>query len=170
MENNRLTIATIVKPQGIRGEVKVLTMTDAPEDLKAFDRVYIGGNCYKILKVRPQNGNCAFVTLSGIADRNAAELLRGMAVEVAREDAPELPDGTYYIADVIGCKVVDEEGKILGEVTEIIPARTDIYEVKTPEGKRLTFPAVEGLIADVDTKKGTVIVNRARLSEVGLED
>ena len=58
-----LTIATIVKPQGIRGEVKVLALTDSPEDLQAFTRVYVGGKPCKILKVRAQNGNCAFLTL-----------------------------------------------------------------------------------------------------------
>lgn len=163
-----LTIATIVKPQGIRGEVKVLTMTDYPEDLKAFDRVYVGGNAYKMLKVRPQSGNCAFVTLSGIADRNAAETLRGLEITVLRSDAPALPEDTFYIADIIGCTVVDENGKIFGEVTGITPARTDIYEVKAPDGKAVTFPAVEGLISDIDTAARKVTVNAARMAEVAL--
>ncbi|MDE7380020.1 MAG: ribosome maturation factor RimM, partial [Clostridia bacterium] len=159
-----------VKPQGIRGEVKVLTMTDFPEDLKAFNRVYIGGKCYKLLKVRPQGGNCAFITLSGIADRNAAELLRGLTVEAARSDAPELPEGTYYIADVIGCTVVDDKGETVGEVADVTPARTDVYEVAKPDGKRLVFPAVEGLIEEVDLENKRVTVNAARLSEVALDD
>ncbi|MDE6690676.1 MAG: ribosome maturation factor RimM [Clostridia bacterium] len=163
-----LTIATIVKPQGIRGEVKVLAMTDFPEDLKAFDRVYVGGNAYKILKVRPQGGNCAFVTLSGIADRNAAELLRGLEITVMRSDAPALPEDTFYIADIIGCTVVDESGKIYGEVESITPARTDIYTLKTSDGKAVTFPAVEGLISDIDTAARKVTVNAARMAEVAL--
>ena len=165
-----LTVATIVKPQGIRGEVKALTMTDSPEDLQAFTRVYIGGKCYKLLKVRPQGGNCAYLTLSGIADRNAAELLRGLAVEAARSDAPELPEGTYYIADVIGCAVVDDCGVAVGEVTDVTPARTDVYEVAKPDGKRLVFPAVEGLIADVNLKERKITVSAARLAEVALDE
>lgn len=167
---NFLTIAQIVKPQGIRGEVKVIAMTDEPDDLNAFTRVYVGGNCYKMLKVRPAGGNCAFVTLSGIADRNAAELLRGKAIEADRNDAPALPQDTYYIADVIGCNVVDESGAEIGEVTNVIPARTDVYEVLKPNGKNLSFPAVSGLIEDVDLSARKVVVNRARLKEVGLED
>lgn len=163
-----LTIATIVKPQGIRGEVKVLAMTDYPEDLKAFDRVYVGGNAYKILKVRPDGGNCAFVTLSGIADRNAAETLRGLEITVLRSDAPALPEDTFYIADIIGCTVADENGKIYGEVESITPARTDIYALKTPDGKAVTFPAVEGLISDIDTAARKVTVNAARMAEVVL--
>ncbi|MDE6557669.1 MAG: ribosome maturation factor RimM [Clostridia bacterium] len=168
--DNYLTIATIVKPQGIRGEVKVLTMTDEPEDLKSFGKVYVGGNCYKMLKVRPAGGNCAFVTLSGIADRNAAELLRGQEITVLREDAPALPDDTFYIADVIGCTVADDNGKTYGEVISITPARTDIYEVKKPDGKILTFPAAEGLISDINVAGKRVTVNAARMAEVALDE
>lgn len=163
-----LTIAQIVKPQGIRGEVKVLAMTDEPTDLQAFDRVYVGGNALKILKVRPAGGNCAYLTLSGIADRNAAETLRGQEVRVMRSDAPALPEDTFYIADLIGCNIVDENGRVYGEVESITPARTDIYEVRTPEGKILTFPAVEGLISEIDAAARRVTVSASRLKEVAL--
>lgn len=164
-----LTIAQIVKPQGIRGEVKVLAMTDAPEDLKSFTRVYVGGNAYKILKVRPQGGNCAYLTLSGVADRNAAELLRGKEVTVLRGDAPALPEDTYYIEDIIGCTLSDGE-KEIGVVEEIMPARTDIYTVACNGGKKLTFPAVKGLIQTVDIAARQVVVDPVRLAEVALED
>lgn len=163
-----LTIAQIVKPQGIRGEVKVIAMTDGPTDLQAFDRVYVGGNALKILKVRPAGGNCAYLTLSGIADRNAAETLRGQEVRVMRSDAPVLPEDTFYIADLIGCNIVDENGRVYGEVESITPARTDIYEVRTPEGKILTFPAVEGLISEIDAAARRVTVSASRLKEVAL--
>lgn len=165
-----LTIATIVKPQGIRGEVKVLSMTDSPEDLKAFNRVYVGGKEYKILKVRPQGGNCAFVTLSGIFDRNAAELLRGQEITADRADAPELPEDTFYIADVIGCLVKDTNGAEIGAVEAITPARTDIYEVVSGDGRRITFPAVGGLITDVDLQARVVTVDADRLREVALDE
>lgn len=165
---NYLTIAQIVKPQGIRGEVKVIAMTDGPTDLQAFDRVYVGGNALKILKVRPAGGNCAYLTLSGIADRNAAETLRGQEVRVMRSDAPALPEDTFYIADLIGCNIVDENGRVYGEVESITPARTDIYEVRTPEGKILTFPAVEGLISEIDAAARRVTVSASRLKEVAL--
>lgn len=165
-----LTIATIVKPQGIRGEVKVLTMTDYPEDLQAFDRVYIGGNAYKMLKVRPQGGNCAFVTLSGVADRNAAELLRGLDIQALREDAPALPDDTFYIADLIGCTVVDDAGTEIGTVESVTPAKTDIYELKKGNGNKVVFPAVKGLITDVNLSERKITVGAARFKEVALDE
>lgn len=163
-----LTIATVVKPQGIRGEVKVLALTDSPEDLQDFTKVSVGGKPYRILKVRPQPGNCAFITLSGVADRNTAELLRGASITVDRADAPSLPDDRVYIADVIGCSVVDEKGTHLGEVAEITPARTDIYEVSKPDGKKLVFPAVDGVISHIDISEKRVVVNSEKLAEVSL--
>ncbi len=165
-----LTVAKILKPQGIRGEIKVMTYTDSPEDLQSFDRVYVGGNCYKMLKVRPQNGDCAFITLLGIADRNAAETLRGYDVEVDRIDAPALPEGTYYIVDVIGCKVIDENGEELGIVKTITPARTDVYEYEKPDGKVVVFAAVDGVILSTDVEAKTLTVDRAKLSEVAIDD
>ena len=166
---NFLTVAKILKPQGIRGEIKVMTFTDTPADLQSFDRVYIGGNSYKMLKVRPQNGDCAFITLSGIADRNAAEPLRGLDVEVDRDDAPALPEGTYYIADVIGCKVLSG-GVELGVVTRITPARTDIYEYEKPDGKTVVFAAVDGVILSPDIAAKALTVDKARLAEVAIDD
>ena len=168
--NDFLTIATIVKPQGIRGEVKVLTLTDSPADLQNFTKVSVGGKPYRILKVRPQNGNCAFVTLSGVADRNTAELLRGADITVDRDDAPALPDDRVYIADVIGCALVDENGVVLGEVAEITPARTDVYEVVKPNGKKLVFPAVDGVISHIGIAERKVMVNAEKLAEVALDE
>lgn len=165
-----LTVAKILKPQGIRGEIKVMTFTDSPADLQAFDRVYVGGNAFKLLKVRPQSGDCAFITLSGIADRNAAETLRNLDVEVDREDIPKLPEGTYYIADVIGCTVVTQGGEELGVVKGITPARTDVYEYAKPDGKSVSFAAVEGVILSTDVEAKVLTVDKGRLSEVAIED
>lgn len=164
MEAN-LTVAIVLKPQGIRGEIKVKTLTDCPGDLSAFSRVLIGGQEYKLLKVRPQANDSAFITLKGIADRNAAELLRGKDVEVARADLSPLPEGRYYLVDVIGCQVVTDDGQSVGTICEITPARTDIYTVDT-DGGQLTFVAAEGVILDVDLKARRVTVDKKRLGEV----
>lgn len=164
-----LTVAKIVKPQGIRGEVKVITLTDYPEDIQSFGKVYIDGNCHKVLKVRPLSGDSAIIALSGIADRNAAELLRGKELKVAREDAPELPGNTYYIVDVIGCRAVTEEGDTVGTVTDITPARTDIYEITRESGKKFSFVAAEGVIVGVDVVQKVITLSSKRLQEVSVE-
>lgn len=163
-----LTVAKVLKPQGIRGEIKVKTLTDSAEDLCSFSRVFIGGNEYKILNVRGF-GDTAFLTLKGIADRNAAELLRGFDVLALREDAPPLPEDRFYIVDLIGCALRDENGETLGTICEITPAKTDIYVVDTGD-KKVPFVAAEGVILSVDVQGGAITVNRARFNEVALLD
>ena len=161
-----LTVATILKPQGIRGEVKVKALTDSAEDLKAFKKLIIDGVEYPVLSVRAQ-GEFAYLALMGVADRNAAELLRGKDALVNRSEIPALPEGRYYIADLIGCKVVNERGDFLGEVTSVTPAKTDIYVIER-DGKEITFAAADGVIADVAVEKKTITVNAKRFKEVSL--
>ena len=161
-----LTVATVLKPQGIRGETKVMPQTDSAEDLKGFTSVIIGGEQYKVLACRAAGGY-AYLTLRGIADRNAAELLRGKEVLVDREEAPELPQDRVYIADVIGCSLVTSEGEVLGEVADVTPARTDIYTALIG-GKSVLFPAADGVILSVDVKNGTVTVDKKRFEEVAV--
>ena len=162
----KLTVATILKPQGIRGEVKVKALTDSADDLKALKKLIIDGVEYSVLSVRT-SGEFAFFSLKGIADRNAAEVLRGKDIEVNRKDIPELPEGRYYIVDLIGCSVVTERGDILGEVTSVTPAKTDIYELQQG-GKQITFVAADGVILDINIEERKITVNAKRFKEVSL--
>ncbi|MDE6869084.1 MAG: ribosome maturation factor RimM [Clostridia bacterium] len=161
-----LTVAVVLKPQGIRGEVKVKALTDSAEDLKAFKTVFIDGAEYPVLSVRAQ-GDIAYLTLKGIADRNTAELLRGKDIVINREDAPALPEGRYYIVDLIGCRVENERGDFLGEVISVTPAKTDIYTL-SKDGKEITFAAADGVISDIDVDGAKITVNGKRFKEVSL--
>ena len=161
-----LTVATVLKPQGIRGEIKVKALTDTADDLKAFKKVIIKDTEYAVLSIRTQ-GDFGYLALRGIADRNAAELLRGEDVKVSRVDAPPLPEGRYYIVDLIGCEVVTEKGAHIGEVTFVTPAKTDIYTLKAPKGE-LSFAAAEGVILDIDLQGRKITVNNKRFKEVSI--
>ena len=166
MNNDRIKVAIVLKPQGIRGEVKVKAMTDSAEALTAFKSVLIDGVDYSVLSVRAQ-GEFAFLGLKGIADRNAAELLRGKDIEVERGDMPSLPDGRYYIADLIGCQVVNERGDIFGTVVDVTPAKTDIFTLEK-DNKTVMFPAADGVISEVDEKAKKITVNSKRFKEVSI--
>ncbi|MDE5942735.1 MAG: ribosome maturation factor RimM [Clostridia bacterium] len=161
-----LIVAVVLKPQGIRGEVKVKALTDSAEDLKAFKTLFIDGVEYPVLSARA-HGDIAYLTLKGIADRNSAELLRGKDVVINREDAPALPEGRYYIVDLLGCRVENERGDFLGEVTSVTPARTDIYTL-LKDGKEITFAAADGVITEIDVDGAKITVNGKRFKEVSL--
>lgn len=161
-----LTVATVLKPQGIRGEIKVRVLCDGTDDLKNLKRVFIDGAEYGVLGVRG-NGEFAYLSLKGVFDRNAAELLRGKEIDAYRSEMPELPEGTYYIADLTGCIVVTSSGERIGEVSSVTPARTDIYTLTTPKGE-LSFAAAEGVIESVDVENRKITVNKKRFKEVSV--
>lgn len=162
----KLTVAAVLKPQGIRGEIKAKVYLDCAEDMAGFKTLFIGGTEYTVISVRAAGG-FAYLGLKGIADRNAAELLRGKDIEALRSECPELPDGTYYIADLLGCKVQYENGEEVGEVASVTPAKTDIYTLNTPKGE-VSFAAAEGVISEVDTEKKIITVIRKRFKEVSV--
>jgi len=163
---NKLTVALVAKPQGIRGEIKVKVLLDSAEDLKEYKRLFIGGVEYSVLGMRAQ-GEFAYIALKGVADRNAAELLRGKEVEVLRGDCPPLPEGRYFIADLLGCEVVYQSGESVGFVKEVMPARTDVFVLDTPKGE-LSFAAAEGVISDVDAEAKKITVVKKRFKEVSV--
>ena len=163
----RLIIAEVLKPQGIRGELKIKTFTDFPDDVKAFKTVYIDDTPYKILSFRVGNDGAAFIGLRGIPDRNAAELFRGKRIEGEREDAPELAEGQYYIVDILGLSCQTEEGEILGTVTDISNLSSDIYTIEKA-GKKILFPAVKGVVVKVDLTNKKLIVNKKIFDEIAV--
>lgn len=164
--NSLIVIGTVLKPQGIRGEIKIKVYLDDAEQLKEFKTVLIDGVEYGLLNVRAQ-GETAYVVLRGVADRNAAELLRAKDLCVYKSQLPPPAEGRYYIADLIGCKIITSADEEIGTVVSVTPAKTDIYVVCTPKGE-LSFAAADGVIESVDTENKVITVNKKRFKEVSV--
>ena len=163
----RLIIGEVLKPQGIRGELKIKTYTDDPSDVKAFKTLYIDDVPYKILSFRVAPDGFAYVGLRGIPDRNAAETYRGKKIEGERDDAPDLEEGQYYIVDVLGCVCVTEDGQELGVVTDITNLSSDIYTIEK-DGKKILFPAVKGVVKSVDIQGKTLVIDKTVFDEIAV--
>ena len=164
---DRLVIGEVLKPQGIRGELKVKTFTDFPEDVKAFGTVYIDSVAYKILSFRVGTDGAAYVGLRGVPDRNAAELLRGKKLEGERDDAPPLEEGQYYIVDILGLSCETESGEVLGIVKDVKNLSSDVYTIEKA-GKQILFPAVKGVVKKVDLAAKKLIVDKAVFDEIAV--
>ncbi len=161
-----LIVGEIVKPQGIRGELKVRPFTDSAETFKQFKSLYIDGAEYKVLSVRVGDG-AVYLGLRGVPDRNAAELLRFKELVIPREEAPEPAEGSYYIADLLGSDILTEEGEVLGVLKDIRQAASDIYTLLAGE-KEILFPAAKGVVVAVDVQNKKITVNKTRYLQVAV--
>lgn len=160
-----LKIGLIVKPQGVKGEVKVQPLTDDINRYKNLKEVIIDDKVYKVLRA-VIGGGTVFLTLSGITDRNTAETFRGKFLRVTRENAAVLPEGRYFIVDIIGSKLVTDTGALVGEIIEVTSARTDIFTVKCVDGRIMRFPFLKDLTVSVDIENKIFTVKEKRLGEV----
>jgi 16S rRNA processing protein RimM len=99
------------------------------------------------------------IAFDGIADRTAAEALRGRSLVVPRTMLPELPDGEYWPHELIGCEVVTEAGRSLGRVTDVIenPAN-DLWATTDDAGVETLIPAIRDVVVDVDVGAGRIFV------------
>ena len=162
--NEIFKIGVIVKPQGIKGDVKVQPLTDDINRFKNLKEVLIDGLSYRVLDVSI-GGGMVFMQFSGIPDRNTAELFRGKFLCVKREDAIPLEEGRYFIADIIGCKVMTEKNTV-GEIIDVTSSRTDVITVRCEDGKIMRFPFLKDLVINVDIVNKIFAVKGKRLSEV----
>lgn len=158
-----LEVGKIINTHGLKGEVKIATWTDYPEDFEEIGKVYIktkaGNEVLNILNVKYQKNNI-IVKFKEISDINEAEKYKGLVVLADREDLPELEDGAHYIADLIGLEVVDEDGEVLGKLVDVFnTGANDIYDVKR-EGKRnLLLPVIDEVVKNIDLQTGKITVH-----------
>ena len=160
-----LKIGLIVKPQGIRGELKVQPLTDDISRFNKLKEVIIDDKTYRVLNA-VVGGGMVFISISGVGDRNVAETFRGKFLRVTRDNAIPLEEGRYFIVDIIGCKVVTDSQREVGKVVEVTSARTDIFTVKGVDGKVVRFPFLNDLMVKVDIENKLITVKEKRFGEV----
>ncbi len=151
-----LECGKIASTHGVRGCVRVVSLCDSPKVLAALKRVFLEENgLMKELKVLHASlqKNLVLMTFEEIRSLEEANLLRNHTLYALREDLP-LPEGSFFLADLIGLSVIDEEtGEIHGTVRDLPdPAGRRLYEVETPDGQVFYIPAVPEFIRSVRTE------------------
>ena len=157
----RLEIGQIVNTFGIKGEVKVIPFTD---DINRFDdlkKVYVKSKkeskLYKVESVR-YHKNMVLIKLENINNPEDGQTLKNAFLEVDREDAIPLEEGTYFIVDLIGLDVYTDDGKLLGKVDDIYNAgANDIYVVKDELGKQILLPGIDDVIKEVKLEDRIIV-------------
>lgn len=162
---DRLIVAEVTKPHGIRGEVIARLAGVDGADLLDLDlrlRPATGAEIpARLLRARPTPSGW-ILALEGVTDRNRAETLRGAVLLAARGDLPEAEPGEWYVADLVGLRVLDAELGEIGRLEEVLklPAN-DVFVVRGDRGEILV-PVVEDVILDADPEGGVMRVRLPR--------
>jgi 16S rRNA processing protein RimM len=152
----RLTIGYVARAHGVRGELRVHLHDEESETIFEVDRVWIGGEEARVKSARTTTG-AALLVVEGIEDRDAAEALRGRAVEVERDAVP-IEEGEFFVADLVGCEVVDESGGALGRCVEVtFNGAQDVMVIRDERVERM-LPVVPEFVISVDTELRRVVV------------
>ena len=158
MKDDLLEIGKIVNTHGIRGEVKIQPWCDEPELFDELEYLFIEGEKYNIVRNRFHK-TCQIVQLENVNNIDDAERFKNKIVYINR-DALELPEGRYYIADIEGLTVKEQNGRILGVVDEIIKTGSnDVYSLKDTFNKKpVLIPVIEGVVLERNIDGGYIVV------------
>lgn len=157
-----LIIGRIVKAHGIRGEVAVEVLTDFPERFATMTTVYLGGEGEArpvTLSKHRWHKERVLLTFAGITDRNQAEGLKGLFIQIPLDEAMPLDEDHYYLYQLIGLQVVTRQGQVLGKVVEFIETGANGVYVVQSGRKKILLPAIPEVILDIDLAAGTITVN-----------
>ena len=156
----RIALAAIAGAHGIKGELRLKLFSASVDGLSRHERLYVGGVERRLVAVR--DGKLAVARFDGIADRAAAEALRGLLVEIDRSALPPLDDGEYYHVDLIGLPAVDRAGAAVGTVAAVENyGAGDLLEIALDGGGKALIPFRDG-IADRDGAR--IVVDPAFLA------
>jgi 16S rRNA processing protein RimM len=145
---------------GIRGEVKVKVFTEAPEGIAAYGPLSTAtGHVLRVLSVRAGKPGEAVLRFEGIADRGAAEALKGEGLYVARAALPEPEMGEFYLADLVGLRAQTREGALFGRVTGVHDfGAGPVLEIANPDGETQYLPFSNDVVPEVDLVGARIIV------------
>jgi len=167
-----LRVGKIANTHGVKGELKIIPLTDDPERYNDLKYVYLDRKDdlekidieqVKFLK------SFVIVKFKGVDDMDCAESLKDLYLLVDRENAVKLPEGSYFISDLVGCSVYDENGECLGELTDVLETGSnDVYSVKDKQGGReILIPALKNVVKriDLNSRKIEVLLPEGLMDE-----
>ncbi len=161
-ETEWATIGKVVALFGVRGELKVMLLTDVPNRFNELDVVYVGPNHmqHRIERVRPYKGEMVILKLQGIDDANTAEKMRNFDITIPETELAQLPPDSYYQHDIFGLQVVTVKGRAVGTIVDIIvTGSNDVYIIKSPAGEQNLIPAIKDVVKQVDLRRKVMYID-----------
>lgn len=158
-----ITIGKVLKPWGVKGEIRIEPQTDFPDRFKELGRVFLvspaGKEIASTVTAARYVNNVPFLTLPGYDTPEKAKALNGWFIKIPREEVIPLPEGSYYWFELIGMEVFSEEGENLGTITDVFETGSnDVYVLKRGR-KEVYIPATREVIKQVDTAAKKMVIH-----------
>jgi 16S rRNA processing protein RimM len=156
-----LVVGKLRHPHGLKGEIMMDIITDFPERLKPGTAVFAGDE-HRPLRIRSHRPHARglLVGFDGMDTPEEVGVLRNMYLYVPAADRPPLPEGEYYHHQLLGLRVVSDEGQELGSLVEILnTGANDIYVIRSPQGREILLPAIESVLLAVDLQQREIRVH-----------
>jgi len=152
-------VATVLRPHGVRGELKVRLETDFPERFARLNLVYLGPDYlpFELESFRNLPGY-GLLKLKGLDDRTSAQALRGMDVQIPIDEAMPLPAGEYYEHEIVGLAVWSEDGQELGVIEEVLFTGSNAVFISVGAGGEVLIPNLPEVVIKVDLEGGRMTV------------
>ena len=169
MKQNYLRVGQVVRAHGVRGDVKLIPLTDDPARFRAIKTAYLETTAGAYAPVAVSDARIApeavLLHIEGVDTVEQAEALKNRYLCVSREDAVKLKKDTYFVVDLIGCDTFDTNGKAYGKLTDVLETgANDVYEIN---GGTLLVPALKKVLHEVDVEHGRIVFEADVLEEVG---
>lgn len=159
MDEPTVVVGVVTGVHGLRGDVSVQNRSDNPDRWTPGGTVLREDGAALTIETSRRHGRRLIVKFAGIADRSAAEALRGAVLVVPEAWLPDLSEGEWWAYQLEGCEVRTVSGRILGIVKEVIPnPANDLWVAVDDEGNETLIPALADLLIDVDVNAHTIVV------------
>lgn len=155
----QLEIGRIGAPHGVRGEIRVIPLFEFPEKILKLKKILVSGDGWLDITSARFHKQFILMKFVGIDTIEQVERIKNKCIFALREQLGELPEGRYYIEDIIGISVFDLSGNLLGKLAEVITTGSnDVYVVKKAGEKDLLLPALKSVIKVYDLANEKIIV------------
>ena len=164
--DKRIVIGAIVAPHGVRGEFRVMPLTENPDMFPALKYFFLeDGRKLSVIAARFHK-NVFLVKVSEINSMDEAELLRGKKVLIDTADLPPLKKDQFYVSDLIGFSVYDEDNSLLGKLKDVLATGSnDVFVVGKADGSEILVPALKANIKEINMAEKSILVKLPEWAE-----
>lgn len=150
----KVIIGRIGAPHGVRGEVRIVPLTDFPDRFSNLKSIFIDEQTKLEIQNVKYNKQFIILKFKGIDNRNDIEPLKGKLIKVDRKDVPPLAPGEYYSFDIIGLDVYNEKNESIGKIEQILKTGSNDVYVANHAGKQTLIPALKKVVTNIDIEVG----------------